>query len=132
VTRLQFNRRRHGLAAAVAWLCAGLIVAALVVGAGDVPATAGPSGSTSSEESFQPTNAGAIDGLAATNSVRFGLPSAGVKAIPLGLGAMFLAPTGIHLAMRTRRSRRARLVLGDVGDRWRALLIGAPPALFSF
>jgi hypothetical protein len=132
VTRLQFSRRGDGLAARVAVLCAGLMVAALVVGAGGVSAAAGPSGSTSSAESFQTTHAGAIDGLATTNSARFRLLPAGVKAISLGLAAVFLTGTGVHLAMRTRRSRRAHLVVGDVGDRWRALLIGAPPALFSF
>jgi len=88
VTRLQFSRRGDGLAAPVAWLLAGLIVAALVAGAG-------------------------------------------AKAFCLGLAAVLLTGTGVHLTMRTRRFRRTHLVLGDVGDLWRALLIGAPPALFS-
>jgi hypothetical protein len=130
VTRFQSNRRGDGLAARVALLCACVILASLLAGAGR-SAAAGPSGSTPSAESFQTHPAGVIDGLAVTNSVRPRPLPARLKAVALGLAAIFLARTGRHLAVRVRRSRRAHPVLDDVGDRWRALLIGAPPALFS-
>jgi hypothetical protein len=129
VTRFQCNRRDDGLAAPVALLCACLILASLLATVGG-SAAAAPSGSTPSAESFE-TSPAVIDGLAVTNSARPRLLPARLKAVALGLATIFLTGAAVHRAVRAPRTRRAHLVLDDVGDRWRALLVGAPPALFS-
>ena len=130
MTRFQLSRRDYGLVARVALLCACLILPSLLVGAGGSVAS-GLSGSTPSAESLQTSPAAAIDGLAITNHARHRLLPAGLKVGTSALAAILLGGTGRHLGVLARRFRRAHLVLDDVGDRWRALLIGAPPALFS-
>lgn len=55
-----------------------------------------------------------------------------VPAVPRGLpqAAVFaVVVTAVRFSTRRRSLRGLAFRLGDVGDRWRALLFGAPPSL---
>ena len=131
MTRFQSPCRGDGLAARVALVCVCLIVASLAA-AGSTSGPAGSPRSAPSAESSHPSPAGAVAGLATTNAARPRLLPTAVGTIWAGsIGLLFLCG-GARLAGRLRRSGGAHLVLDDVGDRWRALLIGAPPASLSF
>lgn len=131
MTPLKSSRHRDALAARLALVGVGLIAASLVVVTGARFPAPGPPGPAPSSESFQTAPAGGVDGLATTNGARSRLLPAGSRVLSVGLAAGVVTGTGPGLADRGRRHRRAHLVLDDVGDRWRALLIGAPPAVFA-
>jgi hypothetical protein len=50
-----------------------------------------------------------------------------VPVVPLGVGVVVAA--GVLSRRRRRRVQGLQVRLGDVGDAWRALLLGAPPTL---
>jgi hypothetical protein len=140
VTRSRSCPRRAGLAARVALVCAWVIVAALAGAAAGGSAAAVPSGSASGAETLRMSSADGVDGLsttdtaavegpARTNSARLRLRTAGLTTAAVGLAAIALLGSGPR---PVRRPRRRHVVPDDDGDRWRALLIGAPPALFPF
>lgn len=129
MTRFQPSRRGDGLAARVALVLVCLIIASLA--AGGRSAVVEPPSSAPSAESLQTSPAGAVDGFATTNSTHPRLIPVGLRAVAVGSVVMVLTGARPGPAGEADRSRGVDLVLDDVGDRWRALLIGAPPALFS-
>jgi hypothetical protein len=110
-------------------ICVVLMAISLTVGRSTV---AEASDFAPSAESTQTGSAAAFDGLATMDSAFQRLLPAGLRAIAVGSAAIVLSGTGPALAGRAQSSRGASAVLADVGDRWRALLTGAPPARFSF
>jgi hypothetical protein len=134
VTRFDRNPRGDGPAARLALVCVCLclVFASLVAAAAAGPAEAGPHGSAPTAEFSPRSPAVAVYGLATTDSARPRLLASGLRTSAVGLGAVVVVGAGPGRAAATRRRRRLPLVLGDVGDRWRALLIGAPPVSFSF
>jgi len=54
--------------------------------------------------------------------------SAVLRALPLAFVAVAFA-AGCGIGRRHARLRRLQIRIGDVGDAWRALLLGAPPTL---
>ena len=129
MTHCQPCRRRDGRAALVALVCVGLIVAALVAAGSARSAAATPSGPAPTAESAQASSPGAVEGLATTNSSRQRLLSVGLRTAATGLTVIGLLGARPGPACRPRRRR---VVPHDVGHRWRALLIGAPPVSSSF
>jgi hypothetical protein len=55
------------------------------------------------------------------------VPSRAVPLVPMGVAVVVAA--GIISGRRPRRVQGLQVRLGDVGDAWRALLLGAPPTL---
>jgi len=131
VTRFDSRRRRARLAALVVFGSLCLVLTSLAGGTGIGSASAGSSRAAPTAESSPSTAAVAAGGLSATNSPRPRLLAAGLTTVAVGLAAI-LVRTGSGPAAGARRRRRVGLVLDDVGDRWRALLIGAPPSSSSF
>jgi len=123
VTRFE-SSRGSGLATRVALFSVCVVIAALMVGVSGGPGFVSSPGSAPSTESVH-SSPSVPDGHVTTNSVRARLLPTGMRAIAGSLAAIAL----IGRTARPRRLRHVRLVLDDVGDRWRALLIGAPPAL---
>jgi hypothetical protein len=116
----------------VAVVCVSLVVVSLLVAAGTRASAASSHGSAPSAELLGSDAAAhaAVGGMATIGSFGPRQSPAGSRAVELA--AIVLSGLGIRMSGATRPLRRAPGVLDDVGDRWRALLIGAPPALSSF
>lgn len=130
MSRLQSSHRGDGLARRVVLAVLVLAVASLgAAPAGGSPA-AGSTGPAPAAESYHASPAPPVDGVAAANSARPRLAPRGPWIVALGLAAG-LAGRAPILAARSRPGRGVPVVRRDVGDRWRALLIGAPPGSLS-
>jgi len=133
VTRHQ-TKRSQGLFAARVAVCISLMAVALLVGAGAAARAAGPTAAATSTESLRLDTApdAAVDDPATTSPAARSLVPVGSRLSGGAFPAIVLSALAMALAGRARRLPRTPLVLDDVGDRWRALLIGAPPARSSF
>jgi hypothetical protein len=99
---------------------AGLVLASCALVGLVMPNDAGRSGSSFGE---------ANESSAALLAVRVKSP---LPTVPRGLPQATLVAailTALRLSGRGRSLRGLPFRLGDVGDRWRALLFGAPPSL---
>jgi hypothetical protein len=103
------------LVAALAAVSGALIV-------GDVLRDASPLASSSLVEATDGTSA-----MPATSARSYSV-SAVLRTMPLAFVAVAFA-AGRVIGRRHPRLQRLQLRIGDVGDAWRALLLGAPPIL---
>ena len=130
--RSRSRSRVDGLPARLASVCIGLLALSLVLAAGVRAPAPLPRSAPSAESPGTAALADAvIDGLATASPARPPVAPAGARPVGAVFAALALSGLIAALAVRARRLRRTPAVLDDVGDRWRALLIGAPPALSS-